>query len=123
SLVLPLCAAEKPAADDASDARTTAAAPATSASEIEQLKKMLQDQQRQIDELRRALLDRDKGPDRNNKAESSRTATAEPVVVHASTGEVASTTAVLPPSSAPAPLPTYFPSAVSTPTPQAGASS
>lgn len=71
SLVLPFCAAaaERPAADDSPDTRATAAAPATPASEIEQLKKMLLDQQRQIDELRQALLDR-------NKSSSSQTAEA-----------------------------------------------
>ena len=118
SLVLPFCAAaaERPAADDSPDTRATAAAPATPASEIEQLKKMLLDQQRQIDELRQALLDR-------NKSSSSQTAeAAEPAVVHASSGEVASTTAVAPPAPAPAPLP-YFPSAISTPAPQAGSAS
>jgi hypothetical protein len=125
SLVLPLCAAEKPPLDDASDARTTAAAPAMSAGDFEQLKKMLLDQQRQIDELRRALLDRDRGmerdkaTDRSNSAPPQTAAAAEPAVVHASSGEVASTTAVAPPVPAPAPLPTYSPPTISTPSPQA----
>jgi hypothetical protein len=131
-LVLPLCAAEKPSADDASDARTTAAAPANASSEIEQLKKMLLDQQRQIDELRRALLDRngDRGTSPGAVASSQPAVTpapisaapaaSEPVMTHASTGEVASTTAVAPPATAPAPLPTYFPPVSSTtPAPQA----
>ena len=116
TLVLPLCAAERPASDDSPDARTTATASAPSASEFEQLKKMLLDQQRQIDELRRALLER-----AGLEKPAAPTPAAEPVVTHASTGEVASTTAVLPPVPAPAPVPTYFPSATATASPQAGA--
>jgi hypothetical protein len=130
TLVLPLCAADKPAADDSADTRTTAAAPAASASEIDQLRKMLLDQQRQIDELRKALLDKN-GSEKSlsapvvaaQPAVVAQPAAAEPAVVHASTGEVASTTAVLPPVPAPAPLPTYFPSAAATPTPQASSAS
>jgi len=133
TLVLPLCAAERPVSDDSPDARTTASAPAPSASEFEQLKRMLLDQQRQIDELRRALLERagleKAGPEKAGpeKAVASKTPdapaqpAAEPAVVHASTGEVASTTAVLPPVPAPAPVPTYFPSTTATPSPQASA--
>src|SRR5271168_1474116 len=48
--LLPLNAAEKPEADP-----TEAATATTAPSEIEQLKRMMLDQQRQIDELRRAL--------------------------------------------------------------------
>ena len=131
SLVLPLCAAEKPPADDASDARATAAAPSNSTGEIEQLKKMLLDQQRQIDELRRALLERngDRSATGNAVASSQPPPAAtpaapvvsgEPAMPHVSAGEVASTTAVAPPAPAPAPLPTYFPPVSSTtPAPQA----
>lgn len=116
SLVLPLAAADKPAAEDA-DTRSTAAIPATPNSEIEQLRKMLLEQQRQIDELRRALLER-RIDDRPQTAQS-----AESTIAHASTGEVASTTAVAPPAPAPTPRPTYFPTAAAAPSPQAGAAS
>ena len=127
SLVLPLAAADKPAPED-SDTRSTAAATATPNSEIEQLRHMLLEQQRQIDELRRALLDRgpDKGPDKRTTASpqpAEAAEPAEPAMAHASTGEVASTTAVAPPAPSPTPRPTYFPTAATTPSPQATAAS
>src|SRR3954468_19058948 len=58
---------------------------ADQAGEIEQLKRMLADQQRQIDELRHALIQK----------------TDAPASIHTSTGQVASTTAILPAAAAP----------------------
>src|ERR1700680_4309235 len=49
SFGLPVAGADSPAATEASDTR------AVSSSEIQELKRMLLDQQRQIDELRQAL--------------------------------------------------------------------
>ncbi len=74
-----------------------AADPADEKSEIDQLKKMLIDQQRQIDELRRALFE---------KAEK----TEAPSSVHPSAGEVASTTPIVPP--APSPVPAFAPPSI-----------
>ncbi len=71
------------------------AAGADDSSEIELLKKMLAEQQRQIDQLRRALVEKT-------------TASAEtPASIHASAGQVASTTPIVPP--APAPTPAFAP--------------
>ena len=54
--LLPLSAAENPAANGSGDSAAASTAPAsTQDSEIEQLKKMLVDQQRQIDALRQSL--------------------------------------------------------------------
>ncbi len=63
SLALPIMADDKPIADDSSAGRPAAAASASS-SDIEQLKKMLLDQQRQIDELRRALAAKSEAPEK-----------------------------------------------------------
>jgi hypothetical protein len=84
-----------------SDDSDTQPAKATSAagSEIDQLKKMLLDQQRQIDELRRALLQKNSEQRADTNAASEVTAPA--VAKHdvgTSVGEVASTTPALPPS-------------------------
>jgi hypothetical protein len=84
SLALPVAAADKPGAHESADSRPAAAAPASS-SDIQQLKEMLADQQRQIDELRRALA---------AKGET-------PAISYPKSGEVASTTPIVP--SAPAP--------------------
>lgn len=70
------------------------------ASEIEQLKQMLADQQRQIDELRHALERKDAG------------ASAAPVTPLPSLGQVASAVPVLPPA-------TPLPAPVASPAPQA----
>jgi hypothetical protein len=96
SLALPVMAAGQPDDDsDAPPAKTTAAAP----SEIEQLKKMLLEQQRQIDELRRLLLDQKTGD----------FAATHPSIVKqdvgTSIGEVASTTPAMPPAPVAPPTP------------------
>jgi hypothetical protein len=65
---------------------------ADDSAEIEQLKKMLLDQQRQIDELRRALVEK----------------TDAPASIHPSTGQIASTTPMVPPAPAPAAAPVSF---------------
>ncbi len=96
SIVLSIAAADKPAADGSTDARPAAVAPASS-SDIEQLRKMLVDQQRQIDELRRALASRTETPAPSSKKDET------PAIPYPKTGEVASTTPIVPPS-APAPV-------------------
>src|SRR5579863_2198826 len=67
--------------------------------QIEALKKMLLDQQRQIDELRRQLAGEAK------PATTPAAAAPKPAVVHTSSGEVASTTPIVPPSPVAAPAP------------------
>jgi hypothetical protein len=123
SCLLPLGAAETPEADPAAAeaATTSGAAP----SEIEQLKRMLLDQQRQIDELRKALADKKTpeiapAPGNANPAPiTASTVSSGPLAAHPSTGEVASTRPVVPP--APSPLPAPFgPLPVVPPAPQTG---
>src|SRR5579884_3794284 len=86
------------ASDDSAD-KTAAASSASP--EVEALRKMLLDQQRQIDELRRQLAG---------------------APVHESRGEVASTTAIVPPVSRPAAPSSPSPSASSSPSPSAASS-
>src|SRR6266853_1398171 len=78
SCLLPLCAADP-------------------ASEIEQLKQMLADQQRQINELRHALEEKD--------GQKDGAASAAPVTPLPSLGQVASAVPVLPPATAPDAIP------------------
>jgi hypothetical protein len=125
--LVPLASATEPPADPPA---TTAAA----SSEIEQLKRMLLDQQRQIDELRREIAQQK--PD-TAKPASDQTDGIKPVtaVAAASTppspgpvssnpgsrstlgrpslGEIASTAPILPPSPAAAPPPVFGPAASS----------
>src|SRR5579884_3195422 len=75
--------------------------PAAASPEVEALRKMLLDQQRQIDELRRQLAG---------------------APVHESSGEVASTSAIVPPVSRPAAPSSPSPSASSSPSPSAASS-
>jgi hypothetical protein len=103
SLVSPAFAGDSPA-DPAST--TTVAT-----SELEQLKKMLLDQQRQIDELRRQIAG-DKSVPATAPASSP---AASPIRNRPSLGEVASTTPIIPPSPvASAPLPSFSPTAAAT---------
>ncbi len=85
----PLPAAEQPAAD------TKTASPSQPASEIEQLKQLLLDQQRQINELRKELAQHATEVKDGTKTEAA----AVPAPQFPSTGQVASTAAILPPSS------------------------
>src|SRR5579883_3164378 len=98
ALVVPATAADQPVSGDSTESR-----PAASSTEIEQLKKMLLDQQRQIDELRRALA---------NKNEP------EAPDAHPSSGQVASTTPIVPPSPAPVTSPVFNPPAIAPPQPK-----
>ncbi len=96
-LTLPLLAADNAAAPN----------PSAGASEIEQLKALLADQQRQINELRRAL--NAQNPDQNKPTGTT----------YRGVGEVASTTPIVPP--APAPAPVFAPPPVAPPpAPQEG---
>ncbi|HEV2199341.1 MAG TPA: hypothetical protein VGR73_05950 [Bryobacteraceae bacterium] len=106
--VMPLCAAD-PAGAANEPASTTSR---SNVSDIEQLKQMLADQQRQIDELRRQLAQQN-----GNGAQPAATATAPvtpPVTpgnsAYPELGQLASTTAMVPraaalPAALPAPLP------------------
>src|ERR1700687_3649457 len=87
-------AAEPPASSDAAEA-SPASTPtqAISRSEIEQLKQMLSDQQRQIDELRRELANQRNG---GSASLASTQALSAPLVAVASLGEVASTSSTRP---------------------------
>jgi hypothetical protein len=132
TLTIPMMAADNPVPADSSESKPAASAPAASepASEIELLKKMLADQQRQIDELRRALagekLPADKSAgDKQAGDKSAGDKRVEPVISHPSIGEVASTTPMVPPAPtpAPAPIPIYSPSSTASAAPVAQAGS
>src|SRR5580704_5865673 len=114
----PMLAAEPPA-----DPPATTAAPT---SEIEQLKKMLLDQQRQIDELRRQIAQQKTDSKPENATPATAVAAAPPPASpspdpsspgspfdRAGLGQVASLTPILPPIPAAArtasPLPNYGP--------------
>jgi hypothetical protein len=118
SILLPLQAGEKPEADPPAEAAAT-----TSSSEMEQLKRMLLDQQRQIDELRRALADKNAPavPALVPKETNTATLPSTPVIEHVSTGEVASTRPVVPPAPSPTPAPFGPLPSVPPPAPQATA--
>lgn len=114
-LSVTLSAADGPASDGSSSTKTTTAAPAPANPEIEALKKMLIEQQKQIDELRQQLNGEAK-PNHESTPAAAAAAKAvapaasvkpavEPAPVHASSGEVASTTPIVPPSPVPAPAP------------------
>ena len=108
ALAASLVASDNPAADD-STPTSKAPAPAPANPEIEALKKILADQQRQIDELRRQLAGEPKPASAAATpaaptpavpaAPAAKTATASsPVAAHVTSGEVASTTPIVPPS-------------------------
>jgi len=88
-----MSASDQPVAGDSPESRPAAS------SEIELLKKMLADQQRQIDELRRQLA----GGQAANKEEQK----ADVKPTYPSTGQVASTTPIVPPSPAPIAPPVF----------------
>lgn len=109
SLMLPLSASDdKPPADN-SESKTATAAPAKPNSDVQELKQMLLDQQRQIDELRRELAEQKKSSDTQPPAPAA----------HQSLGEVASTTGAVPPAPpAPVPAPVFNPPSAVPPPPQ-----
>jgi len=125
--VMPLCAAD-PAGAATEPASTTSRG---NVSDIEQLKQMLADQQRQIDELRRQLAQQSgNGAQVVPSGQSSAPATAlttpaatpgngSSTGAYPQLGQVASTTAMVPlaaalPASLPAPLPQKSPTAAET---------
>jgi hypothetical protein len=113
SLMLPLSASDEKPAADGSDTKTAASSPATPSSDIEQLKQMLQEQQRQINDLRRELADQKKTDDKSVAAAPS---------AHSSMGEVASTSGAVPPAP-PAPVaPPAFNPPYAVPPPQSSTS-
>ena len=111
-LLLPLSAA-----DPAESSGTAAPVTTSSNSEMDQLKRMLLDQQRQIDELRRALAERKQGAASPAETNAAAVGVPEP---HPSLGEVASTRPVVPPAPPAPPVWTFNPAAALPPVPQAG---
>jgi hypothetical protein len=99
----------------AARAEDPSAPDATLLTEVKLLKQMLADQQRQIDELRKALAEQRKDPDPST-AQVAATNVAKPVFSRPSTGEVASVTPFVPLASALAP-----PALTPLPEPQAAA--
>ncbi len=123
TLVVPMSGAEAPAAGAKITTTTTSASAPASSSEIEQLKAMLFEQQRQIDELRKQLS-------KNKESEQKKQDNSAPVMANdsktapalggsfapkAPLGEVASTTAMVPNPPAPAPAPVFAPPATPAP--------
>ena len=105
--LLPLSAAENPAANGSGDAAAAATAPASAQdSEIEQLKKMLLDQQRQIDALRQTIADQQKkSGDTPAPVRASTLPVTAPETPHPSLGQVASAAPMIPPKPEPAFVP------------------
>src|SRR5260370_23119308 len=100
SCVVPLSAAENSADGGGNVAPASKTGAAQPNSEIEQLKQMLADQQRQINELRQALAQQKKETD-SVVAASAGSSPAEPASVRGvspfpSLGQVASTTGLVP---------------------------
>jgi hypothetical protein len=121
---MPLAAADSSAtiSTEAASTKTAAAQP----SEIEQLKQLLADQQRQINELRQALLQKKEADGKVAATaaqpvpavEPAQTVAATPVSTFPNLGQVASTTGLIPRATAvssalalPAPLPQAAPNA------------
>jgi hypothetical protein len=107
SLALPASATEPIGDNPAEAAATTTVA----TSEIEQLKKMLLDQQRQIDELRRQIAG-----DKSTPVAAPEHASPAPLG-RRSLGEVASMAPIVPPAPAAAPAPKFSPTTAASPTP------
>jgi hypothetical protein len=106
---VPLAAGETPVASDTDSGPKSASEAAAPSSEIEQLRRMILDQQRQIDELKRAMAD---------QRSSNSTVAAKPDTAVASApsngiGEIASTAPILPP------IPALTAAVVPLPAPQA----
>ena len=111
SFTVPLAVAQTPVASEGdSHPKPNADAPASS-SEIEQLRQMILQQQRQIDELKRTAAEQ-KSQDLQKNQDSTATAKPDASAPSASSrgiGEVASTTPILPPLPAAATLPAVVP--------------
>ena len=114
SFALPLAAfaaGETPVTPDAdSRPKATSEAPA-SGSEIDQLRKMILEQQRQIDELKRTMADQKS----NDSTVAAKPDTSVPLPASRGIGQIASTTPILPP------LPAATTLAIPLPLPQAAA--
>lgn len=97
SSIMPLSAADNPVNGVAQSAAAKTSPAAQPTSEIEQLKQLLADQQRQIDELRQALAQK-KEVDGSVSAAASALKAVDPTPVSTfrNLGQVASTTAILP---------------------------
>jgi hypothetical protein len=117
-LLAALAAAEQPAPTDAAEVRSASiSTQASSHSEIEQLRQMLADQQRQIDELRRELANQRNG---GSASLASTQALSAPLMAVPSLGEVASTSPIVPlgvASAAPPTLAAFAPAPQAAPVP------
>jgi len=114
TFLLPLAAADKPEATETAEPSTTSAvSTAAPGSEIEQLKKLLADQQRQIDELRRTIAEQQqkKASDTSVPVRASTLPVTEPSTPHPSLGQVASASPMIPPAPASASAPALVPQA------------
>src|SRR5579864_5024325 len=108
---VPLAAGETPESPDAdSRPKSTSEAPASS-SEIEQLRRMILEQQRQIDQLKRVMADQKSG----DSTVAAKPDTSALVTPSRGVGEIASTSPILPP------LPAVATVATPLPLPQAAA--
>jgi len=117
--VMPVWAAEPAGAAAEPGASTTTTAPSGNVSEMEQLKQMLLEQQRQINELRHQLSQQQLKGDQPASTQAatpvSAPAAEPPASLFPSTGQIASTTAMVPRSAAlPAALPQKSPTSAST---------
>lgn len=95
SLSVPLVNAQGPVAPDA-DSHAKTSGSSDSSSEIQQLRQMILEQQRQIDDLKRVLVVQ-KGPDRAIAAEQETPAAPALPVLSRGVGQIASTAPILPP--------------------------
>jgi hypothetical protein len=112
SFAVPFAAGQAPVASDAdSRPKSTSDAPA-SGSEIEQLRRMILEQQRQIDELKRTMA----GQKSNDSTVAPKPDTFVPPTTSRGIGQIASTTPILPP------LPAVTTLGTPLPVPQAAAS-
>jgi hypothetical protein len=111
SLALPASATEPIDDNPAEAAATTTVA----TSELTELKKMLLDQQRQIDELRRQIAGDKSAPAPASSPAS--TPVSNPAKARPSLGEVASMAPIVPPAPAAAPVPKFNPTMAATPAP------
>jgi hypothetical protein len=112
SFAVPFAAAQTPVASDAdSHAKSSSEAP-TSGSEIEQLRRMIMEQQRQIDELKRTMA----GEKSNDSTVAAKPDISVPPTTSRGVGQIASTVPILPPLPAATTLGTPLP------VPQAAAS-